>query len=319
MPVNEFDLINEYFKRVRSDTGEVLVGIGDDAAVIRTNNKNDLVVSIDTIVADVHFPLSTSPYDIGWKALAVNLSDMAAMAAQPAWFTLALTLPESSRHWLEAFSHGLFSLADQFNLPLVGGDTTRGPLSITIQIAGNVAKDKALLRSGAKSGDDIYVSGTLGDAALALAMLQSGQTTERIAAGLLSRLNRPEPRVKLGMALAEVAHCAIDISDGLLADLQHMLNTASLGAVIDSRLLPKSSAFVNMSHSADEYLDMQLNGGDDYELCFCAPPENKKEIAMVASECGIPLTRIGKVSASDTICDSEGKELNLDHPGYQHF
>lgn len=319
MPVNEFELINEYFKRAHTDSDEVVVGIGDDAAVIRSINHKDLVVSIDTLVANVHFPLNTSAYDIGWKALAVNLSDMAAMAAQPAWFTLALTLPESSRDWLDAFSHGLFSLAKQFNLPLVGGDTTRGPLSITIQIAGNVATDRALLRSGAQPGDDIYVSGTLGDAALALALLQSGVGTERIAAELLSRLNRPEPRVKLGMALAELAHCAIDISDGLLADLQHMLTAASLGAEIDTRLLPKSTAFNAMSDSIEESLAMQLNGGDDYELCFCVPPEHKNKIAMVASECDIPLTRIGKVCISNMICDSGGTELNPDRLGYQHF
>ena len=319
MSVNEFDLINEYFKRNRTRSDEVLVTIGDDAAVIRTSDKKDLVVSIDTLVTGVHFPLNTSPYDIGWKALAVNLSDMAAMAAKPAWFTLALTLPESSRDWLDAFSRGLFSIADQFNLPLVGGDTTRGPLSITIQIAGSVTKDKAVLRSGAQSGDDIYVSGALGDAALALSLLQAGLTTDRIASELLARLNRPEPRVKLAMALSELMHSAIDISDGLLADLQHMLTMSSLGAEIDTECLPKSPAFLTTFDSVEAGLGMQLNGGDDYELCFCAAVEHQDKIARIAAECAVSLTRIGKVCESQTICDRQGNALDQERSGYQHF
>jgi len=317
MSLNEFGLINEYFKRSRRDLDNVLVGIGDDAAVLRATANQDLVVSIDTLITGVHFPENTSAYDIGWKALAVNLSDMAAMGAQPAWFTLALTLPEPSRPWLEAFSHGLFSLADQYNLSLVGGDTTRGPLSVTIQIAGHVEKNRALLRSGAQAGDDIYVSGTLGDAALALAMIQSDSLSEDIAAELLARLNRPEPRVKLGAVLVNIAHCAIDLSDGLLADLQHMLETVSLGAELDTEALPQSSSFAAVAMENKQQL--QLNGGDDYELCFCASPDKCNEIALLATEYDIPLTKIGVVTTSQSIFDMHGTELNKENTGYQHF
>lgn len=319
MSLNEFDIINNYFRRELPESNEVLVGIGDDAAVLRKNSKEDLIVSIDTLVAGVHFPLNTSPYDIAWKSLAVNLSDMAAMGAQPAWFTLALTLPEPSSHWLEAFTHGLFSLADQYSLPLIGGDTTRGPLSITIQIAGNVSKDSALLRSGAQVGDDIFVSGTLGDAALALAMMQSAESPVQIAPELLARLNRPEPRVNLGKSLSGIAHCCIDISDGLLADLKHMLDQANVGAEIETEILPKSPAYRRTSGLSENNLHLQLNGGDDYELCFCAPVEKKELIIALATECDLPLTRIGNVTASQLIVDSNGCEIIQDHMGYQHF
>jgi len=225
--INEFELIKRYFQQTIVSRRDVVCGIGDDAALLQCSPEQLLVVSTDTLIEGVHFPQTTTAQDLAYKALAVNLSDLAAMGAEPAWFTLALTLPTPDPSWLAHFSQGLFQLAQQFNIQLVGGDTTRGPLSITIQVLGQVPAHQALLRQGAQAGDKIYVSGTLGDAGLGLEVsLGKRQVSETASQFVLQRLNRPFPQVQLGLALRGLASSAIDISDGLLADLDHLWKAA---------------------------------------------------------------------------------------------
>ncbi len=313
MSQSEFDLIRKYFARP-SRRSDVVLGIGDDAALLAVPPGRHLAVAVDTLVDGVHFPAHTAAADIAWKALAVNLSDLAAMAAEPAWFTLSLTLPTADESWLADFSNGLFELAERFSIELVGGDTTRGPLSVTIQVNGFV--EKALTRSAATPGQIILVSGTLGDAALALQQLKSNLPADGF---LVNRLNRPQPQVELGLALAEVATAAIDISDGLLADLGHVLDASGCGATLEIQQLPCSQAF--RSAAPEDPWPLLLAGGDDYELCFTLDENRQDEIQSIAQKCDVVLTKIGRIESSPGLrcVQADGSAYQHAVLGYDHF
>ena len=322
MPVTEFELIQRYFSRIGQPRTDVALGIGDDAALLNPPAGQQLVIAIDTLVQGVHFPTNTLPYYIGWKALAVNLSDLAAMGAEPAWFTLALTLPESSDAWLTEFSRGLFDLADQYGLSLVGGDTTRGPLTVTVQIAGYVPTGQALLRAGAGPGDRIFVTGSLGDATLALQLLTDQlPVPAQNYPGLLKRLNQPQPRIEEGRALRSIASCAIDISDGLLADLQHILDASDIGAEIYLPQIPYSTQARQLLSRYPDIRNSLLSGGDDYELCFCVAPDKLQPLEQIAAENQFQFTEIGQVSDSKELrcLDAAGRAVEIDTRGYTHF
>jgi thiamine-monophosphate kinase len=322
MPVPEFELIQRYFSRKGQPQADVALGIGDDAALLNPPAEQQLVIAIDTLVQGVHFPANTSPYDIGWKALAVNLSDLAAMGAEPAWFTLALTLPESSETWLTEFSAGLFELANQYGLSLVGGDTTRGPLTVTVQIAGYVPTGQALLRAGAGPGDRIFVTGSLGDATLALQLL-ADQLPETVQdyPDLLKHLNQPQPRIEEGRALRGIASCAIDISDGLLADLQHMLDASDTGAEIYLQQIPYSTQVQQLLNQYPDIRNSLLGGGDDYELCFCVSPDKLKRLEQIAANNQFQFTEIGQICETKGLrcLDAAGQAVEIDTRGYIHF
>ena len=272
MTVSEFTLIQRYFETQTQVRGDVILGIGDDCALLKVPSDASLAVSLDMLVAGVHFFADADPEGIGHKALAVNLSDLAAMGASPAWITLALSLPKADAAWLEGFCRGLFALATRFQVQLIGGDTSRGPLTISIQAHGFVPQGKALRRSGARPGDRVYVTGTLGDAALALASTR-GQVTIPGAyqAYLQARLERPTPRILQGLGLRGLASAAIDISDGLAQDLGHILERSGVGARLNVDRVPRSGA-LNDCLDAAAALPLALTGGDDYELCFTAAP-----------------------------------------------
>ena len=280
--LGEFDVIAQLRERCALPRADVRVGIGDDGAVLRVPGGQQLVVAMDTLVEGVHFPRDTAAADIGWKALAVNLSDLAAMGAAPAWATLALTLPRALPRWLNDFAVGFARLARTHRVSLVGGDTTRGPLTVTVQAHGFVPSGAALLRAAARVGDAIYVSGTLGDAAAGLAVAQRRLvgTRKADAAWLRARLDRPTPRVALGLALRGLAHAAIDVSDGLAADLTHVLDASRVGAEIDMTRLPCSSALRRATPDAAHRARWQLAGGDDYELCFTVPRRAQARIVQ---------------------------------------
>ncbi len=317
--MDEFALIERYFTRRAAQirAPHVALGIGDDAALLDIPAGMQLVVSVDTLVSGVHFPKDTVPYDIGYKALAVSLSDMAAMGAEPIAATLALTLPETDEPWLEAFSNGFFDLAERYQTQLIGGDTTRGPLSITVHIHGLLPQGAALLRSGARAGDAIYVTGTLGEAGLALQHLQ-GKLKLHHAQRALDRLNRPEPRVREGMALRGIASSAIDISDGLAADLGHILDASRAGATIHLDALPVPADLAGADVNLQEFA---LSAGDDYELCFTAPPRNHEALQQALRNFSCPCTRIGAVEATPGLrcLRADGSLFTPAAPGYRHF
>jgi thiamine-monophosphate kinase len=309
--MTEFELIEKFFQQTpkRSD---VVLGIGDDCAIVEIPELQQLAVTMDTLVSGVHFFENAAAFDVGYKSLAVNLSDLAAMGARPAWVTLALTLPEANEIWLKEFCRGFFELVKRFNLQLIGGDLTRGPLSITVQAQGFLPVGKALTRGGAKVGDLIFVSGTLGDAAFALKCLREKIPVDESA---LAHLHRPEPRIELGEEILTLAHAAIDISDGLAADLKHILEKSSVGAVIDVEKLPLSDA-LHAAVSEDEAFALALNGGDDYELCFTAPAS----LADTFCEMQLPITCIGKITSQKTLeLQQNGKIYHGKTAGYQHF
>jgi thiamine-monophosphate kinase len=316
--MSEFDLIRRYFTRV---TPGALLGVGDDAALLQVEAGKVLAVSTDMLVSGTHFLPDADPFLLGHKALAVNLSDLAAMGAAPRWATLAIALPEANESWLERFSAGFFALADQFGVELVGGDTTRGPLNLCVTIFGEVPAEQALRRSGAQAGDEIWASGTLGDAALALAHLQGRIVlSDEEFAACAPALHRPQPRVALGLALRGIASSAIDVSDGLLADLGHILEASQVGAEVEFAALPLSPA---LRDHLSQPLARQcaLSGGDDYELCFTAPAARHAELAEIAARLGLPLARIGKVVAGRgcVVRDAAGNPLDIEAGGYDHF
>lgn len=320
MGLSEFELINRYFNSddERLQRSELVLGIGDDAALLAPKPGHELVVAVDTLVSGVHFPADAGADDIGYRSLAVNLSDLAAMGAEPACFTLAITLPESNSEWLEGFSRGLFEMAKQHRVPLVGGDTTKGPLTISIQVLGYVPCGQALRRDGAQPGDLIYVSGYLGDAAAGLALANAQGTAP---AYLQQRFLRPEPRLEAGLALRQFAHAAIDISDGLLADIGHIAERSGLSAAIELDKLPLSDA-LSSAFSQQQAQQFALCGGDDYELCFCSAPEHAEQLAAIAEQLKLPLTCIGQMreGAGVQLYDATGKRLETkDSMGYQHF
>ncbi|TAM09521.1 MAG: thiamine-phosphate kinase [Nevskiaceae bacterium] len=316
--MDEFALIREFFTKLAPHGGDVVLGIGDDAAILAVPAPWQLAVCTDTLVAGHHFPLDTVPADIGWKALAVNLSDLAAMGAVPRWFTLALTLPVAEAGWLAGFTQGLAALAQKQSVALVGGDTTRGPLSVTVTAGGWVEPGTALRRSGAQVGDVVCVTGTLGDAALALRCLTPPSGAKACPPALRARLDRPTPRVGAGRVLREHAHAAIDISDGLAADLGHILAASGVGAMLQAEALPRSAAF-SACASADAQA-LQLHGGDDYELCACLPPAAVAAAQAGCAQAGVALTVIGEVVAERGLwIDTAGVRSPCPPRGFDHF
>ncbi len=312
--MSEFGLIRRHFTRPAPGA---LLGVGDDAALLQPTPGHVLAVSTDMLVSGTHFFPDADPFLLGHKTLAVNLSDMAAMGALPRWATLAIALPAEEEDWLTQFSAGFFALAQQHNVALVGGDTTRGPLTLSVTILGEVPPDQALRRDGAQAGDDIWVSGELGAAALALAYLQGRvNLADADYAVCARRLHQPQPRVALGLALRGIAHSAIDISDGLLADLGHILEASAVGAELDSEALPVSPPLREYRQTR-----LALNGGDDYELCFTAVPQRRDAIEHLAVRLALPLTRIGRVTVEPgcRLRDAHGAQITLEERGYDHF
>jgi thiamine-monophosphate kinase len=317
LAAGEFEIIARYFERPCSDA-DVVLGIGDDAAVVRADGE--LAVAVDTLVAGVHFPTTLAAEAIGYRALAVNLSDMAAMAAQPRWCTLALTLPDADEGWIDAFARGLLGLAEQYGVALIGGDLTRGPLTVSVQIIGTVAATGALTRGGGHVGDDIYVTGTLGDSAAGLTLLnEDGVATDTASTALRERFLRPTPRVAAGQALAGIASAAIDVSDGLLADLGHICAASACGAVVDAECLPVSAEMLSLfpPNAAEAYA---LGGGDDYELCFTAAPAQAPSVETALASVGCPAHRIGQLVAGAGVeCRRDGERFEPSVAGYTHF
>jgi thiamine-monophosphate kinase len=317
--VSEFDLIERYFAPLACPLGEsVLTSTGDDCAVILPPPQTSICFSIDTMVEGVHFPKGAPPFELAYRSLAAAMSDLAAMGSTPAFFTLALTLPDTDSIWLEDFSSGLKVLVDQFQFPLLGGDTTRGPLTISIQAHGFLSKP-ALLRSGAKDGDILAVSGTLGDAGAALDLLSVVSCKEKVfdsgESYLLSRYYRPSPRIALGQILLGCATSCIDISDGLLAEAEHICKKSSVSIIIDSALIPLSSELLGFK-GVEKAQELALTAGDDYELLFTVP--ESKWSALVASLPVGAVTEIGKVQAGSGVQldGMNGKNLRK---GFQHF
>ena len=315
---SEFELIRRYFSR---PAPSALLGVGDDAALVKPAAGMALAVSTDMLLEGHHFPTGAEPRALGHKALAVNLSDLAAMGARPRWATLALALPQADEPWLAAFSEGLYALAERFDVDLIGGDTTRGPLAIAITVLGEVPEGRALLRSGARPADDIWVSGELGGAALALAQLRGRVAlAPQEAAQAQSRLNAPEPRVTLGQRLRDLASSAIDISDGFAGDLQHVLESSAVGAQVHYASLPRAAAFAAL---ADERLeaDCVLSGGDDYELLFTAAPARRAEVEALAGELAIALARVGSIRAGAPLLELLDTAGRVMPPalGFDHF
>ena len=314
---DEFQLI----ERIRARAGaraDVLLGIGDDAALLQVPAGQELVLSTDTLVAGVHFPDETDAADIGWKALAVNLSDLAAMGATPAWCTLALTLPEADADWLDAFLDGWCELAGEHGIALVGGDTTRGPLSLTVAVHGFVPAGQALRRDRAQAGEDVWVTGTLGDAAGALRQWRARGLQ---SAKLRHRLDRPTPRVAAGIALRGLASAAIDLSDGLAGDLGHVLAASGLGAELELGRLPTSHTLAE--HFADdaERWRLQLGGGDDYELCFTAPSAQALDIERALADCEVLATVVGRTTRESALrlLTPDGESFDFAEGGFEHF
>jgi thiamine-monophosphate kinase len=309
---SEFALIDRYFKR---PTRHTLLGVGDDGALIAPTPGREMVVSTDMLVEGTHFLADTGAEALGWKCLAVNISDMAAMGAQPRWAMLGITVPPAPTfEWLDDFARGFFACADEFGVDLIGGDTTRGPRAICVTILGEVAAGRALRRSGAGTGDSIWISGRPGRAALGLAHLQ-GRTVlrEPQLADCLAALHRPQPRVELGLALPGLATAAIDVSDGLLADLGHILEQSAVAARLQIPQLP----------AAGLERDCLLAGGDDYELLFTAAAASTAAISALAAELQLPLTCIGEIVSGPAgrlvLCDADGRDITPARRGFDHF
>lgn len=312
----EFQLIQKFFAKQKKQRKDVLLGIGDDCALVKVSPDQTLAVSTDTLVSGVHFPKNTLAQDIGYKALAVNLSDLAAMGAKPVWVMLALTLPKPDEKWLKDFCIGFFKLIDKYHLQLIGGDTTRGDLSITVQVFGLVPSNKALRRSQAKPGDGIYVTGALGDAALALKYLQKKiPLQKKLGTRVLERLNHPIPCIETGLALRNIAHSAIDISDGLVADLSHILAASRVGARVCVEDVLISPVLATLDR--EMALTLALNGGDDYELCFTVPLKKEKLLKKLKGH----VTRIGEIEAKPglRLHYRDGKRYTGKIAGYRHF
>jgi thiamine-monophosphate kinase len=323
--MGEFDLIARYFTR---PVRQAALGVGDDCALLAPAPGMQLAVSSDMLVEGRHFFADVDPDALGHKALAVNLSDLAACGAKPLAFTLALSLPRVQEAWLAGFSRGMWALAEAHGCELVGGDTTQGPLNLCITVFGEVPTGQALLRSGARPGDDIYVSGTLGDARLALEALLGHITLPgEVLARARQRLERPTPRVPLGLALRGVASSAMDVSDGLLGDLAHILKASGVGAIIDTHLTSNLIAVGAYSSSAEGQFDQNfvrqctLAGGDDYELAFTAPSARRAAVAAASQASNTPVTRIGTVLAEPglRLVDAQGQPVEHRYASFDHF
>lgn len=318
--MSEFDIINRYFNTQSTHRSDVLTGIGDDAAIVKPLAGHELVITTDTLVSGIHFPAATAPFDIGFKSLAVNLSDLAAMGAKPAWVTMALTLPEENTDFIQAFCNGFFTLAKRYAVELIGGDLTHGPLSITIQAMGFTLPHQAILRSGAKPHDLIYVTGTLGDAGLALKHIQHHLALKpEYQQQVLEKLNRPEPRIAIGECLSSLASAAIDISDGIAADLGHILEASGVGATVNVLQLPLSQALTN-TLTAEKAIALALTAGDDYELCFTIPAQKREELEKKLASLSCRFTCIGEITEKPGLqLYNNGSKYHGPIHGYQHF
>jgi thiamine-monophosphate kinase len=323
MTLDEFDVIRTYFKK-KLKRNDILRGIGDDCALLSPPANKNLLVSTDTLNLGSHFFADTPPFDIGYKSVAVSLSDLAAMGGEPAWLLLSLTLPKIDNAWLEEFSKGLFSAMCPLNLELVGGNITKGPLAITTQILGFIPEGIILSRSGARENDLIFVTGTLGDAALALAIFNK-EIDERLFSveeiqQLKTRLFRPLPRIMEGQIISEVATSAIDLSDGLIADLQHILEQSRMGATLYLKNIPLSPQLKKIERTCQQ--NLVLNGGDDYELCFTLPPKQVPALMKKLVQQNLGEIRcIGKIESTLglRITQANGLLVDFEHKGYKHF
>ena len=317
----EFRLIDRIRERTAWARDDVRLGIGDDAALLVVPSGQQLAVAIDTLVEGVHFPLGTEPVDVGWKALAVNLSDLAAMGAAPAWALLALTMPDADAARVDALADGFARLAQQFGVALVGGDTTRGPFCLSVAVHGFVPPGQALTRASACIGDAVFVTGTLGDAAGGLRLVQGGETFDPgndFHCALRARLDRPTPRVRTGIALRALASACIDVSDGLLADLGHLCRASGAGARIDAGALPLSPALCAVFGEASAR-ELALTGGDDYELCFTVPMAAIGPMHEALAATGTRVTRIGTIVEGQDVHVAGGTLLASDRQGWDHF
>jgi thiamine-monophosphate kinase len=321
MPLGEFDLIERWFQREAPAASGVRLGVGDDCALLQAPADKVIATTIDTLVEGRHFLPGTAAADVGWKVMAVNLSDLAAMGAVPAWATMALTLPSADETWLTGFSEGFWSLAEQHGVSLVGGDLTRGPLTISVQLMGFVAEAAAMRRDGAQPGDLVLVTGSLGDAAAGLAIIK-GQLRAAAAAArwLTGRHLRPTPRVAAGQALAGLVTAAIDISDGLAQDLDHVLRRSGVGAKVSLASLPLSEA-LRSTATLERACDWALAGGDDYELCFCCAPDALGRIRIALERCRTTATIVGVIEEAEGLRfeDEQGDTRPGLRAGYRHF
>jgi thiamine-monophosphate kinase len=317
MSLGEFELIARFFTR---PPRRAALGVGDDCALLALSPGMQLATSSDMLVEGRHFLPTVAPERLGHKALAVNLSDLAACGARPVAFTLALALPRADEHWLAGFARGMFALAEVEGCELIGGDTTQGPLNICISVFGEVPAGEALLRSGARGGDDLYVSGTLGDARLALEAFRGTVALpgEGLAA-VRAAMEQPQPRVALGLALRGVASSAIDLSDGLLGDLRHVLARSGVGAVVEADALPRSRVLAQQL--PDVQRECTLAGGDDYELLFTAPRARAEAVQQASTQAGVAVTRIGRITAEPglQLLARDGRPLGADFAGFDHF
>ncbi|SHH80281.1 thiamine-phosphate kinase [Ferrimonas marina] len=319
MGTGEFSIIKRYFTRP-NQRKDVICGVGDDAAVLKLPEGNQLLVSTDTLVSGVHFLPDIEPGDLAYKAVAVNLSDLAAMGAEPAWMTLAITLPEADEEWLEAFSASLFEICQYYGLALVGGDTTRGPLSLTITMHGQAPAGRILYRAGARVGDWLFVTGTLGDSAAGLMCLQDElQLPSPLRRPLVNKHLRPRPKMLAGRALRNLASSCLDLSDGLATDLSHILTASGVGAVVELDQIPISASLKSVVEP-EQALQLALAGGEDYELLFTVPEAQKGALATAMSEAGTSYHCIGQITNGSGIqFRREGEPVELTLSGYNHF
>jgi thiamine-monophosphate kinase len=318
--LSEFDLIAQYFTRAPRNAARVALGVGDDCALLTPGPGTQLAISSDMLVAGRHFFADAEPFTLGHKCLAVNLSDLAAMGARPLAFTLALALPEARGEWLKPFSEGLFALADEHGCELIGGDTTKGPLNICITIFGELPRDGALRRDRAQVGDDIWVSGTLGDARLALGGYRNELALDaQTLAAAAQRMHAPLPRVALGCALLGIAHAAVDISDGLIGDLGHILARSQAGATVEVDALPAGPMLARQSDEIRRRFT--LAGGDDYELCFTAAAARRNDVLAAAQASATTVTRIGSIDKSPglRLVRKDGTLLQMQLTSFDHF
>jgi thiamine-monophosphate kinase len=317
--MGEFELIRHYFTDRAIQREDVHLGIGDDGAVLRVPAGQELVVSVDSLLADVHFPKDLPPAAVGHRSLAVNLSDLAAMGAEPAWALLALSLPQAEPAWIGEFARGFFALAERYRVALVGGNLARGPSNITITVHGFLPADQALQRKGARPGDQVFVSGWLGDAASGLQSLLAGKPMADDDA-CIQRFCFPEPRVQAGLGLRGIASAAIDVSDGLAADLGHLLEASGVGAKLQVERLPLSPSLLQHC-TREQALNLALAGGDDYELCFTVPRENMALLKSRQHALGCSVNRIGEITGSGSLrcLQDDGSEWPLPVAGYEHF
>lgn len=320
--MTEFELIRQYFANSKVNHSETVLGVGDDAAVVDIPDGYQLVTSVDSMLENVHFPATTPAQNIGRKLAAVNISDIAAMGGRARWATLAISMPSYNQIWLEAFSKGLSEMFAKYDIELIGGDTTQGPLSLSLQIMGLVESGQAITRSGAKTDHNIYVSGTLGDAAIGLQHALNKPFKYLLNKDfLIKKLEQPTPRTELGAKLVGVASSCIDISDGLLSELTHISRASNVGIEINLDQIPLSEQYKQYLEQGGDY-QFALTGGDDYELCFTAPLEKHDQIMQLANTCGISVSQIGQTTNTQELClkmNGEPVELDQYQFGYQHF